>query len=183
MNTGRFPVENVSWHDAREFCARLTELPEEKRSRRVYRLPTEAEWEYACRGGASPMPFHVGATLSSGQANFNGNHPYGDVPRGPFLDRTTTVGSYPPNALGLFDLHGNVWEWCADWYAKDTYQKGPRQDPVGPAAGPSNRRIIRGGSWIDHGRLCRTAERGGNLPEIAMSLYGFRVVAAPADTP
>jgi formylglycine-generating enzyme required for sulfatase activity len=119
------PVENVSWDEAVEFCKRLSDRPEEKQSGRVYGLPTEAEWEYACRGGASfSSPFHYGASLSSTQANFDGNHPYGGAARGPYLQKTSKVGSYKPNAFGLFDLHGNVWEWCHDWYGEKYYASG-----------------------------------------------------------
>jgi formylglycine-generating enzyme required for sulfatase activity len=123
-STDAFPVENVFYDEAVEFCAKLSARSAEKRDKRVYRLPTEAEWEYACRGGASTKPFHFAtgiSSLSSTQANFDGKYPYGGAAKGPYLERTTTVGSYKPNAFGLFDLHGNVWEWCADWYDKDYY--------------------------------------------------------------
>src|SRR5262249_61489348 len=91
--------------------------PEEKQAERKYRLPTEAEWEYACRGGARvSKPFHFGDSLSSTQANFDGNYPYGGAAKGQYLKKTTPVGSYQPNVFGLYDMHGNVWEWCADWY-------------------------------------------------------------------
>src|SRR5262249_47832054 len=123
------------------FCRKLSELAKEQQAGRVYKLPTEAEWEYACRGGTR-SPFHHGDALASTQANFNGSFPYGGAPRGPELGRTTTVGSYPPNAFGLFDMHGNVWEWCADWYATAFYHQSERQDPHGPASGTS--RVLRG---------------------------------------
>ncbi len=107
MDTTRFPVEMISWADAVEFCRKLSEMPEEKQAGRVYRLPTEVEWEYACRGG-TVTAFHYGAALSSTQANFRGNFPYGGAAKGPYLERTTKVGSYQPNAYGLYDMHGNV---------------------------------------------------------------------------
>src|SRR5205814_1699464 len=107
-----------------------------------YRLPTEAEWEYACRAGTTSAT-HYGNSLSARQANFNGRDPYGVAEPGPFLLRPTEVGSYPPNAWGLFDLHGNVWEWCADWYGRDYYRQAPVEDPAGPASGSA--RVIRGG--------------------------------------
>ena len=129
-DTSGFPVENVSHEEAEEFCKKLT--AKEAKSGRKYRLPTEAEWEYACRGGAaSSTPFHFGDTLSSSQANFNGNYPYGGADKGEYL-RTCKVGSYKKNGFGLYDMHGNVWEWCADWYSKDYYSKSPAKDPPGP---------------------------------------------------
>src|SRR4051812_36292850 len=109
MDTADFPVEQVSWDDATEFCRRLTRSEEKARPEWLYRLPTEAEWEYSCRGGVcSPAPFHFGATLESTQANFNGEHPYGGAAKGPYLCRTCAVGSYSPNAFGLHDMHGNI---------------------------------------------------------------------------
>jgi uncharacterized protein (TIGR02996 family) len=205
-NTRRFPIENVSWDDAVEFCRRLSGLPEEKHARRLYRLPTEAEWEYSCRGGASdskpfyfkePMPF-----LCSTQANFEGNYPYGGAPKGEYLERTTTVGSYQPNAFGLYDMHGNIWEWCSDWYGEDYYNQSPLQDPQGPqglqtrpsrvrggglALAASDEpddwppirqsRVLRGGSWHVYGRYCRAASRGGNAPSYrCKDIFGFRML-------
>jgi uncharacterized protein (TIGR02996 family) len=168
------PVVGVSWNDARKFCAWLTKTE----SGRVYRLPTEAEWEYACRGGApESYPFHVGEplhSLSSTQANFNGDYPYGGAAKGPSLGRTTPVGSYPPNGWGLYDLHGNVWEWCADRYEYAYYKRSPRPDPPGPPKGST--RVIRGGGWILHGRHCRSAYRHrGYAPRGRGHYLGFRV--------
>ncbi len=118
-------------------------MPEETQSGRVYRLPTEAEWEYSCRGGATlSKPFHLGDSLSSRQANFDGNYPYGDAPKGKNLERTSKVGSYSTNAFGLFDMHGNVVEWCQDGYAP--FDLSIVKDPTGPATSPENRRVIRG---------------------------------------
>ena len=113
----------------------------------MYRLPTEAEWEYSCRAGATAStPFHFGTSLNSTQANFHGEYPYGGAAKGPSLGRACAVGSYPPNAWGLYDLHGNVWEWCADWFSPDFYrQPEAGQDPHGPPTG--TRRVLRGGSW------------------------------------
>jgi formylglycine-generating enzyme required for sulfatase activity len=182
-DTSQFPVENVSWNDAVEFCKKLSELPEEKRSGRVYRLATEAEWEYACRGGASSSkPFHFGDSLSSTQANFDGNYPYGGAGKGPYLKRTTRVGSYQANTFGLYDMHGNVWEWCADWYDENYYKDSPRKDPTGPATGTS--RVLRGGSWDGNGSNCRSAYRLNDGPGRRGSDIGFRVVlVAGARTP
>src|SRR5262249_10388969 len=132
MDTRRFPVESVSWYDAVEFCRRLSEKPEELQAGRVYRLPTEAEWEYACRElGRSSCYSYFCARLSSPQANFQGNQPLGCAPKGPLLQRTSRVGSYPPNALGLYDMHGNVREWCADWFDGEYRRNTPREDPQG----------------------------------------------------
>jgi serine/threonine protein kinase/formylglycine-generating enzyme required for sulfatase activity len=126
MNTDEFPVERVSWNDAQAFLNRLSGLEEEQQAGRQYRLPTEAEWEYACRGGATPSTsYHLGGTIVANLANFKDTT----------LNRTCKVGSYKPNAFGLYDMHGNVWEWCADWYDKDYYGNSPRRDPQGPPPG------------------------------------------------
>ena len=170
------PVEQVSWEEAVEFCRRLSEKPEEKRLGRMYRLPAEAEWEYACRGGAtSSQPFHFGDSLSSAQANFDGHHPYGGDSKRQYLKRTTAVGSYTANAFGLFDMHGNVWEWCADWYG--AYASQSLKDPTGPTTG--QRRVLRGGSWLNHGHRCRSAHRINHGPGLRFNLIGFRVVCSP----
>jgi formylglycine-generating enzyme required for sulfatase activity/outer membrane protein assembly factor BamB len=176
LNTGRFPVEQVRWPDAVEFCRRLSELPEEKKAGRAYRLPTEAEWEYACRSGTATA-FAFGNSLSSRQANFNGLFPFGDAPRGPFLARTSEGGSYRPNAWGLYDMHGNVWEWCSDWFGKDYYKESPRDDPTGPARGSV--RVIRGGEWYGDGRDCRSAFRYADLPTGIFYVLGLRVAMTP----
>src|SRR5262249_50320440 len=126
------PAEQVRWKEAVEFCAKLSDLPVERKAGRVYRLPTEAEWEYACRAG-STTAFPSGEKLASSQANFNGNYPAGNADKGPYLQKTAKVGSYPPNAWGLYDMHGNVMEWCSDWYDPDYYKNSPKQDPTGPA--------------------------------------------------
>ncbi len=167
------PVERVTWGNAVVFCRKLSEWPEEQRHGRKYRLPTEAEWEYAGRGD-SLQPFHLGLSLSSTLANFDGNYPYGGAPRGPFLKRTSPVGSYPPSPLGLYDLHGNVWEWCADWYGEHYYAESPAEDPAGPATG--DRRVVRGGCWSSPGNNCRTAYRGKLEPGDHVYRVGFRVL-------
>lgn len=174
LDTQSFPVESVSWEDATEFCLRLSARKDEKAAGRLYRLPTEAEWEYACRAGVSTLaPFHVGFSLSSLQANFDGGSPYGDAPLGPNLQRTCSVGSYPPNAFGLYDMHGNVWEWCSDWFDPDYYSQSPECDPQGPDV--RDNRILRGGSFFYIASSCRTAIRFGRRPDARTNLDGFRV--------
>jgi formylglycine-generating enzyme required for sulfatase activity len=175
------PMENLRWTQAVAFCRKLTQRPAEKRAGRKYRLPSEAEWEYACRAGTS-TPFHYGSSLSSRQANFNGNDPFGGAAKGPFLRKTTKVGSYKPNAWGLFDMHGNVAEWCSDFYDPHYYKKSPKRDPTGPAKGALSTdygdfyRVVRGGSWLDEGRGCRCAYRFRAMPQLPYRLIGFRVV-------
>jgi formylglycine-generating enzyme required for sulfatase activity len=167
----------VNWHEAVEFCRRLSARPEEEG--RVYRLPTEAEWEYACRGGAPEYQvFHHGDSLSSAQANFDGNLPYGRARTGPYAESTCKVGLYPANAFGLYDLHGNVWEWCADWYDGYYYGRSPREDPPGPARGAF--RVVRGGSWFYYGQYCRSAYRVRDKPSHRDDDLGFRVAVGPS---
>jgi uncharacterized protein (TIGR02996 family) len=188
LDTRRFPVECVSWDDATAFCRLLTET--ESGLGRLYRLPTEAEWEYACRGGPvlskAFLPFcfeRPTASLSSTQANFNGYFPYGGASREPepsLGPRTIQVGSYQPNPLGLWDMHGNVWEWCADWYQENYYWHSPQRDPQGPESSSENRRVLRGGSWVGDGWLCRAANRNKAAPFMTTGDYGFRVVLVGA---
>ena len=167
----RLPVEQVNHADALQFCRSLSDLPAEKAAGRKYRLPSEAEWEYACRAGTA-TPFHFGAALNGTQANCNGEFPYGSDRKGPFLAKTSPVGSYPPNAWGLHDMHGNVWEWCADWYGP--LQEAGSEDPPGGFQGVS--RVLRGGSWSNHGKNCRAADRYGYDPVLRRNYLGFRVV-------
>jgi len=161
------PVVNVTWFQAWCF-ARWT----------GNHLPTEAEWEYACRGGApSNQPFHFGDSLSSKQANFDGKYPYGGADKGQYLERTTKVGSYQRNAFELYDMHGNVWEWCADWYGARYYEKSRQKDPRGPRV--ASARVLRGGGWLDSGRSCRSALRYRNEPDDRYRNDGFRLAAVP----
>jgi uncharacterized protein (TIGR02996 family) len=172
------PVESVSWVDAQAFLRKLNALPAEKKAGRVHRLPTEAEWEYACRGGsASSTPFSFGPALSSDLANFDGNYPSSGAAKGPFLNRTSKVGAYPPNAFGLYDVHGNVFEWCQDWHGP--YPSGTVTDPTGPAEG--DMRIDRGGAWYFTADICRAGYRDCTAESGRYSFLGFRVaVSHPA---
>ena len=178
IDTMRFPVEMVTWEEAVAFCERLSELPEEKKAGRTYRLPTEAEWEYSCRGGAtSHTAFHYGNSLSSTQANFDGNEPHGGAPKGPYLERPCPVGCFAANAFGLFDMHGNVWEWCSDRYGSgpyeknDYYKRSPKRDPQGPEKGEY--RVLRGGCYGNGGSDCRSACRFG-FDHHGLA-FGFRI--------
>jgi formylglycine-generating enzyme required for sulfatase activity len=174
------PVDQVIYKEAVAFCSKLSGLAKEEEAGRVYRLPTEAEWEYACRAGTKTV-FNVGDSLSSKQANFNGNEPYGGAAKGPYLGKPAKVGSYPPNAWGLYEMHGNVWEWCADYYDANYYARSPTKDPKGPAKGvlPTDYgnfyRVVRGGCWLDEGRGCRAAYRFRFMPKERYRLVGFRV--------
>jgi formylglycine-generating enzyme required for sulfatase activity len=170
------PVEQVSWHDATEFCRRLSQ-----RTGKSYGLPSEAQWEYACRAGTS-TPFHFGATLTPELANYDGNYTYGDGPKGTYRKQTTDVASFPANAWGLHDLHGNVWEWCADhWHASYEFAPGDDQPWLIPAAGADEPRLLRGGSWYFNPRYCRSAYRDCNHPDGVNGLIGFRVCCLPQD--
>ncbi|MBL8890085.1 MAG: SUMF1/EgtB/PvdO family nonheme iron enzyme [Planctomycetaceae bacterium] len=165
------PVEQVSWHDAQEFLLALNR----QESGKTYRLPTEAQWEYACRAGTT-TPYWFGNELNGRQANCNGNYPYGTSNKGPYLEKTTPVGKYGANPFGIFDQHGNIWEWCQDWYDAGYYQQFARQvavDPQGPASGSS--RCLRGGSWNNRAVLCRSGFRVNHDPAARHSI-GFRVL-------
>jgi formylglycine-generating enzyme required for sulfatase activity/uncharacterized caspase-like protein len=166
------PVEQVSWNDAVEFCQKLSQ-----KTGREYRLPSEAEWEYACRGGTT-TPFHFGETITTDLANYNGTDTYASEPKGKNLERTTDVGSFPPNAFGLYDMHGNVWEWCQDdWH--DNYIDAPKDGSVWTSRSGITK-LLRGGSCFYIPGLCRSACRGnGNLDDYYGNI-GFRVVCSGA---
>jgi formylglycine-generating enzyme required for sulfatase activity len=166
------PIERVNWNDAQEFIKKLNALNDEF----IYRLPSEAEWEYACRAGTTTA-FAFGDSLSSSQANFDGNDPYGNAPKGKYLRKATFVGSYQPNAWGLYDMHGNVWEWCEDIY-NNSYDGLPTDGSPNLSKGDSSRRVLRGGSWISSALTLRSATRAGNSPGDRGLLIGFRVVAS-----
>jgi uncharacterized protein (TIGR02996 family) len=166
------PVEEVSWRNAAEFCKRLSELPAEKKAGRVYRLPTEAEWEHACRVGTT-TPFHHGFIPSTELVNYDGHHVYGGVSRGIALSRTTPVGSYPPNAWGLHDMHGNVWEWCHDYHNETYFKRCAKKDPKGPSR--TRMHTMKGGCWDCVSWYTRAAHRHGDPTDHTDNFTGFRV--------
>jgi uncharacterized protein (TIGR02996 family) len=194
-DTDRCPVEQVAWYDAAEFCNRLSReegLPAHYELRNLhwgdadldrdhlivhakvsilggngYRLPSEAEWEYACRAGTT-TPFHFGSQLNGGAANVNGEYPYGAAP-GPNLRRIEMVGSYPPNAFGLYDMHGNVWEWCEDYCHRRSQPESPKNMDTGDS------RVLRGGCWDRDAADARSASRYGHGPAYRDRVAGFRV--------
>nr|WP_088243201.1 formylglycine-generating enzyme family protein [Calothrix rhizosoleniae] len=167
------PVERVSWYDAVEFCDRLSQY-----TGKQYRLPSEAEWEYACRAGTT-TPFHFGETIISELANYKAEYTYGDGSKGIYRGETTPVGSFEvANAFGLYDMHGNVWEWCVDhWHGN--YENAPTNGSawVEPENKDKNRsRVLRGGSWLNNPETCRSAYRLFNSPDYDHLAFGLRVV-------
>jgi formylglycine-generating enzyme required for sulfatase activity len=196
------PVEKVSWYDALVFCNKLSMREGLSPAYRIngstdpaawgtvptdsnamwdavtivagsngYRLPTEAQWEYACRAGTT-TPFSTGNNITTSQANYDGNYPYNNNAKGEYRQRTTSVGSFQPNAWGLYDMHGNVWEWCWDRYG--SYLSGAQTDPTGAVSG--NHRVLRNGSWRFYGQYLRSADRGSGGPILTYSHFGFRLV-------
>ncbi|MEG4574590.1 formylglycine-generating enzyme family protein [Microcoleus sp. N3A4] len=164
------PVENVWWHKAVKFCGKLSQKTGKK-----YRLLSEAEWEYACRARTT-TPFHFGETITPELANYNGNYPYANAPTGLYRQQTTDVGSFPPNAFGLCDMHGNVWEWCSDRW-NSNYQGAPT-DGSSWETGPDDWPVQRGGSWSNNAVGCRSANRSRNSAHDWWGLWGFRVAVA-----
>ena len=184
------PVETVSWEDAQEFCKKLSEL-----TKREYHLPSEAQWEYACRAMPSPPaplplgeggkkiypPFHFGETISTELANYNGNSTYGIGEKGEYRKETTPVGHFKvANEFGLYDMHGNVWEWCEDdWH--NNYERAPTDGSawIDAKSKESNKTLhpLRGGSWFDHPQNCRSAYRDIHYLDFRNYTFGFRVIS------
>lgn len=160
------PVEQVSWEDAQSFIQKL----KQQIAGLSLRLPTEAEWEYACRAGAR-TPFSFGANISPEQANYDGNYPYANAAKGLYRQKTVAVKSLPVNPWGLYEMHGNIWEWCADGYAE--YPSQASTDPSGAPA--SAYRVLRGGSWDAFGRYLRSASRNLYAPDYRSYRIGFRL--------
>ena len=172
---GRRPVINVTWHDAIEYAAWLS-----RKTGKRYRLPTEAEWEYAARSVTRPSdphpPFSTGTTINYKQANYDANFTYAGGAMGVFRQKTVDAGTFKANAFGLHDMHGNVWEWVQDCY-KDSYQGAPT-DGSAVAASDCRLRILRGGSWNYFPQLLRAAYRYATAPEVRLDMAGFRVACS-----
>ncbi|MEA5597379.1 formylglycine-generating enzyme family protein [Rivularia sp. UHCC 0363] len=180
-------VEQISWHEATEFCQRLAQY-----TGRPYRLPSEAEWEYACRAGTT-TPFYFGETITTDLANYCGEDrtikekfysgSYGRGGKGSYREETTDVGDFPANAWGLYDMHGNVWEWCEDhWH--DNFEGAPEDGSawLDPEAEEDAKRVLRGGSWGFNPRNCRSATRNYRDAGTRLSNNGFRVVCSASRT-
>jgi formylglycine-generating enzyme required for sulfatase activity len=181
------PVENVSWFDAVEYCNKRSQKEgltpaymisgagdnrtvTWNRNANGYRLPTEAEWEYACRAGTTTS-FSAGNSITTDQANYNGNRPYNNNAKGTYREKTTPVGSFAPNPWGVYDMHGNVFEWCWDWYGD--YSGGAQTNPTGAVTG--SYRALRGGAWSFNGQNLRSALRSYTNPSILNDAFGFRL--------
>jgi eukaryotic-like serine/threonine-protein kinase len=177
----RLPVHSINWLDAIAFCDRLSQKTGHR-----YRLPTEAEWEYACRANTT-TPFSCGDTIIPAIANYNGEHPYRRAPKGEYRQQVTPVAKFPPNFSGLYDMHGNVWEWCLDeWF--ENYQDAPSDgsargnvDLRDGANSADRLRVVRGGSWFSYGTTCRAASRTGLFGLFRHDNYGLRVVCEAGD--
>ncbi|EAZ90928.1 SUMF1/EgtB/PvdO family nonheme iron enzyme [Crocosphaera chwakensis] len=164
------PVESISWEDAVEFCDRLTQY-----TQRLYQLPSEAQWEYACRGGTA-TPFYFGLTLTGYLANYMAKRLYAGESSSIYRQETTSVSAFYPNSFGLYDLHGNVWEWCADaWYS--SYEDASKSGKPRSSSQQETRRVLRGGSWDEDAYHCRSASRYAYHPQgVGVSQIGFRVM-------
>jgi len=166
------PVENVSYEDIEKYIIQLNQ-----KEKKEYSLPTEAQWEYAARAGKQ-TPFSFGACLGTDQANYDGNNPLTGCSKGEYREKTVKVKSFAPNAWGIYDMHGNVWEWCRDWYGE--YPTGFVKDPEGPLKPTKDSdRVLRGGGWYDGARNCRSANRGRSTPGSRYTHVGFRLVLSP----
>jgi formylglycine-generating enzyme required for sulfatase activity len=168
VDARRFPVDWVSWDDAKEFCRKLSAI-----DGKTYRLPSEAEWEYACRAGTTTT-FHFGDTISMDQANYDAQIPYGNGKQGVSRGRPMPVGSFAPNAWGLYDMHGNMFQWCEDWYDEKYYDRSPKTDPMNGTKSGSGSHVMRGGSWVSWPEFARSAYR--RFSNSYSAEFGFRVV-------
>ena len=175
LSEDNHPVLHVSWNDAMAYCEWMS-----KQTGKRFRLPTEAEREYACRAGTT-TPFNTGKNLTTDQANYDGNYPYSNNPKGVYRENTVPVNSFTPNAWGLYNMHGNVYEWCSDWFGGRYYDeckaKGVVENPAGPETG--SRRVLRGGYWDSYAWGCRSAYRDYGTPDYRSSYVGFRLVFVP----
>ncbi|MDF5713919.1 MAG: formylglycine-generating enzyme family protein, partial [Rhizonema sp. NSF051] len=171
FNGDNRPVECICWYDAVEFCKRLSQI-----TKRNYWLPSEVEWEYACRAGTT-TPFHLGETITTELANYNGNYIYNHGDKGEYREQTTLVGSFPANAFGLYDMHGNIWEWCADTLHIN-YEGAPRDGSawLKDYNTDNQMRLLRGGSWHSYPENCRCAYRYWSPSTHSSFNIGFRVV-------
>ncbi|ABG52003.1 serine/threonine protein kinase [Trichodesmium erythraeum IMS101] len=170
------PVEKVSWNDATEFCRKLSRI-----TGKQYSLPSESQWEYACRARTT-TPFYFGETITPELVNYDGNYTYADAPKGKYRKETTDVGIFPPNAFGLYDMHGNVYEFCQDvWH--ENYNGAPTDGSAWETGGDSSRRVCRGGSWVNYPGRCRSADRI-NYDSVGADYIGigFRLVSFPPRT-
>ena len=168
----KLPVEQVSFNDVLEFLAAVNRLLPSLQ----LALPTEAQWEHACRCGRDAEPFSFGRHLTTDQANYNGNYPLEGSEKGVYRKRTVNVDQFIPNNWGLFQMHGNVWEWCQDWYAEYNESNSPQHDPQGPSSG--SERVLRGGSWVSDARSARSAARSRVVPDVRINFFGFRCLSS-----
>jgi eukaryotic-like serine/threonine-protein kinase len=164
------PVEQVTWDEAVEFCKKLSQ-----KTGKTYRLPSEAEWEYACRARTT-TPFYFGETITTDLVNYHGDYPYGSAPKGEYLRQTTDVGKFSPNSFGLYDMHGNIREWCEDVY-NHNYTGAPKDGSPWLTGKDNNIKVLRGGTWVSDVWLCRSAFRDNASRGFRVSYFGFRVVA------
>ncbi|MGL5060969.1 MAG: formylglycine-generating enzyme family protein [Microcoleus sp.] len=163
----QLPVEHISWDDAVEFCRQLSQ-----QTGKQYRLLSEAEWEYACRAGTT-TPFHFGETITPELVNYRGDYPYANAPTGIYRQKTIDVGSFSPNTFGLYDMHGNITEWCSDrWH--ENYNGAPT-DGTSWETGGCNFRVLRGGCWLNYAVGCRSTIRNRYSPQVRFWSIGFRV--------
>ncbi|GGA05779.1 formylglycine-generating enzyme family protein [Okeania sp. KiyG1] len=166
---GNRPVETVNWYNAKEFCQKLSQKTD-----KIYTLPSESQWEYACRAGTT-TPFYFGETITSDLVNYHGNFPYGNASKGKYRGETTDVGSFPPNAFGLYNMHGNVYEWCLDvWH--DNYHNAPTDGSAWESGGNSTGKVLRGGSWNYYSWFCRSGCRDWVNGDCCSDYWGFRIV-------